>query len=45
MGSVFRATWKPFALILFCSLVAGWAMHHYLPGATRIADVIELIGK
>jgi hypothetical protein len=43
LGSVFTATWKPFALILAFSLLAGWAMHHYLPRAERVADVIRMV--
>lgn len=43
LGSVFNATWKPFSLILTFSLLAGWAMHHYLPKAQRIADVIRMV--
>lgn len=43
LGSVFKATWKPFTLILAISLLAGWAMHHYLPKAQRIADVIRMV--
>jgi len=43
MGSIFRATWKPFAVVLTLSVVAGWAMHHYLPKAARMMDVIHLV--
>jgi hypothetical protein len=43
MGSVFAATWKPFAVVLAMALVSGWAMHHYLPKAARIMDVINMI--
>ncbi len=42
VGSVFKTTWKPFALVLILAMVAGWAMHHYLPKATRVMDVIQL---
>lgn len=42
MGSVFRATWKPFAVVLLLAILAGWAMHHYLPEASRMMDVIHL---
>jgi len=42
VGSVFKTTWKPFALVLILAMVAGWAMHHYLPEATRMMDVIQL---
>jgi hypothetical protein len=43
LGSIFTATWKPFALILAFSLLAGWAMHHFLPAAERVADVIGIL--
>lgn len=43
LGSVFKATWKPFSLILAFSLLSGWAMHHYLPKAQRIVDVIRMV--
>lgn len=43
VGSVFKATWKPFALILALALVAGLAMHHYLPEATKILDVVHMV--
>jgi hypothetical protein len=40
MGSVFKATWKPFAVVLVLAIGAGWAMHHYLPHARRLADLL-----
>lgn len=43
LGSVFQATWKPFALVFTLSLVTGSVMHHYLPQATRVLDVIHLV--
>jgi hypothetical protein len=43
MGSVFRATWKPFATVFLISILAGWAMHHYLPEAARMLDVIRIL--
>lgn len=43
MGSIFKATWKPFAVVLLLAIVAGWAMHHYLPKASRMIDVIHLV--
>jgi hypothetical protein len=45
LGSVFKATWKPFSAILTFSLLAGWAMHHYLPKAVQIADVIRMVTR
>ena len=43
VGSVFKATWKPFTLIVSMALVAGSVMHHYLPNATCMMDVIHLV--
>jgi hypothetical protein len=43
LGSVFKATWKPFAVVLALAVVSGWAMHHYLPKASRMMDVIHLV--
>lgn len=42
MGSVFRTTWKPFAVVLMLAFASGWAMHHYLPKASRMMDVIHM---
>jgi len=43
MGSIFKATWKPFAVVLALTIVAGWAMHHYIPEAARMMDVVRLV--
>jgi len=43
MGSIFKATWKPFAVVLALTIVAGWAMHHYIPEAARMMDVIRMV--
>jgi hypothetical protein len=43
MGSIFKATWKPFAVVLLMAIVAGLAMHHYLPKTSRLIEVIHLI--
>jgi hypothetical protein len=43
LGSVFKATWKPFAVVLALAVASGWAMHHYLPKANRMMDVIHMI--
>jgi hypothetical protein len=42
MGSVLRATWVPFAVVLAISFAAGWVLHVYYPQITRIADLIQL---
>lgn len=43
MGSIFKATWKPFAVVLALAIVAGWGMHYYLPKASRMIDVIRMV--
>jgi len=43
MGSIFKATWKPFAVVLLLAIAAGWAIHHYLPTASRMIDVIHMV--
>jgi hypothetical protein len=43
MVSVFEATWKPFAVVFVMAIVSGWAMHHYLPKASRIMDVVHMV--
>lgn len=43
MGSIFKATWKPFAVVLALTIVAGWAMHHYIPEAARMMDVVRMV--
>jgi hypothetical protein len=44
LGSVFRATWIPFALTLLLSLLAGGLIHHFFPEVTRISELfIQLI--
>lgn len=43
MGSIFKATWKPFAVVLVLAIVAGWAMHHYLSTTSRMIDVIRMV--
>ena len=43
MGSVFKTTWKPFAVVFALAVVSGWAMHHYLPKVSRLMDVIRMV--
>lgn len=38
-GSVFRATWIPFIVILILAVAFGGAAHRYCPAATRIAEI------
>jgi len=39
VGSVLRATWVPFALVLAIAIAAGWVLHAYYPEAERIVDL------
>jgi hypothetical protein len=39
VGSVLRATWKPFGLILIVTLAVGWFLHCYYPEIHRVADL------
>jgi hypothetical protein len=39
MGSVLRATWGPFAVVLAISVAAGWVLHVYYPEVGRIAEL------
>jgi hypothetical protein len=41
LGSVFKATWIPLALTLALALLAGFLMHHYFPGVTRISELLK----
>ncbi len=41
IGSVFRATWPAFVLTAAITILAGWAMMHYFPGAAKITDVVR----
>jgi hypothetical protein len=41
MGSVLRATWVPFAVVLVIAVAAGWVLHAYYPEVTRIADLFR----
>jgi hypothetical protein len=45
LGSVFKATWRPLALTLLLSLLAGYLMHHFFPGVTRISELFATSGK
>jgi hypothetical protein len=41
MGSVFRATWIPLAVTLLLALLAGFLMHLFFPGVTRISELFK----
>ncbi|MBT0654325.1 hypothetical protein [Geomobilimonas luticola] len=40
MGSVFKTTAIPFGITLALALLAGYLMHQYFPGVTRISELI-----
>lgn len=40
LGSVFRATWIPLAITLLLSLLAGYLIHHFFPGVTRLSELL-----
>jgi hypothetical protein len=41
VGSVFRTTVIPFTVTLALALLAGYLMHHYFPGVTRISELFS----
>ncbi len=43
IGSVFKATWKQFAIVLVFAAVAGIAIHLIFPEVTRISELYRLI--
>jgi hypothetical protein len=43
MGSVFKTTALPFVVTLALAILAGYLMHHYLPGVTRISELLALL--
>jgi hypothetical protein len=43
MGSVFRATWLPFILVMTLSMVLAWVSTHYCPGASKLTDVLRCL--
>jgi len=40
LGSVFRMTWKPFAVTFAVAFLSGVILHSYFPGAARLADIL-----
>ncbi len=40
MGSVFRTTWKPFAVTLGVAFLSGIILHWYFPRAVRLTDIL-----
>lgn len=43
LGSILRATWIPLTLTLLLSLLAGFLIHHYFPGVTRLSELLAHI--
>lgn len=41
VGSVFKTTGMPFAVTLALAFLAGYLIHHYLPGVTRISELLS----
>jgi hypothetical protein len=41
MGSVFKATWIPFALTLVMAIAGGLIIHCCFPGVTRISELFK----
>jgi hypothetical protein len=41
-GSVFKATWIPFAIVLAAAIGFGWAAQHFCPAATKAAEIFYL---
>jgi len=40
-GSVWKATWKPFAVLLAVVVIAGFALSHYFPGVATLGDAFR----
>lgn len=41
MGSIFKATWKPFTITFAVVIVGGLILHAYFPEAHRLSDIIR----
>jgi hypothetical protein len=41
VGSVFKATWIPFLIVMILSVAIAWISAHYCPGASKLADVFK----
>jgi hypothetical protein len=39
-GSIFKNTWKPFAMTLGIAILCGVVLHSYFPNAGRLADIL-----
>jgi hypothetical protein len=45
MGSVFKSTWIPFVIVLIMTVAFCWAVNHYRPEATKLADIFARDGS
>lgn len=45
IGSVFKATWKQFAIVLAVAAATGIAMHLIFPHVTKIAEFVKILMK
>jgi hypothetical protein len=43
MGSIFRAAWIPFVIVILLSAAASWVSAHYCPGASKMTDVVKCL--
>jgi len=41
IGSVLRATWVPFVIVLLMTGIFGWVAQNLYPDAARIADILS----
>lgn len=41
-GSIFKATWKPFALTFVVACVFSVVLHNYFPEAARLSDILGM---
>jgi hypothetical protein len=41
MGSVLKATWVPFVIVLVMTGILGWVAQTHYPHATRLADIFK----
>ena len=41
IGSVLKATWVPFVIVLVMTGVFGWVAQTHYPHATRLADIFK----
>jgi hypothetical protein len=43
VGSIFKATWVPFAVVMILSIAIAWISAHYCPGAAKLSDVFRTL--